>query len=83
MKPEALWVTMSALGGAKIDDCVRDGLRVAKRLGIGVEFPFNGVTVYCRVTDHASDVIDAWEREITRQKFEQKAANAAKKGKRT
>jgi hypothetical protein len=62
-----LSITVDVVGGADIDDAIRDAVALANRLGVGVVIAPNGIKMNVNPGDDPDDLIRDWESEVASQ----------------
>ena len=60
-----LSITVDVVGGADIDDAIRDAVALANRMNVRVVIAPNGVKMNVNPGDDTNELIRDWESELT------------------
>ena len=60
-------IKIEFLAGDSIDEAFSEAIRLAKRLGVGVEFKFNDVTCWVNGKSTVENGVEAYHREIKKK----------------
>jgi sugar/nucleoside kinase (ribokinase family) len=55
-------ITVEVLAGTHINDACRQAIALAKKLGIEIEFDFNGTIVRAKKGDTLKEVVDSFDK---------------------
>lgn len=59
----SLWLKVTAEGGCKISDAVKDAKRIADILRCTISFEFNGQNIYVGENTSVDELLNTWYRE--------------------
>jgi hypothetical protein len=62
-----LSIAVDVVGGADIDDAIRDAVALANRLSVGVVIAPNGIKMNVSPGDDPEEIIRDWESEVASQ----------------